>query len=461
MLYNRGGVDMMKCKRSLVALALVTSINILWLSPSRADVTVGTHYTTDTDKGVHEYSRMTDLADVTVHGKSSAKDRTDFGCDSPGMSCNDTGSFGTRIECMGTRDPASNVPQGGWRTVSVASGSCWQLTKTWTCWISTATKENPGAGYWGTCTATKDGPTVGGDPEDIILTKDDQCNGPNLGNPVDKQYCTFKYNGTDGMTGDTKDDMFRLKEKTREYFEYNRVQTVDGGQWALNFIERDETGTKHLDLMVPSGPSSTYNDYMRFMQHSPKSVTVHDACYPVAVSIDCQHIKNTPPQCGLANGQTLNKAPTTDLCGSGTPSAVVVAANGQWAWQCVNNGSSVNCSASGVPSTTVSCGNYPASLCSPDAVKATGANGAAWIEMGQPTIQWMCYAADGSSVNCSVPNPKYPKPSSCDPVAENKGMCSNNSGSNHVGSGQVGGIGGDGGGNDGSNGSHTTGGSTD
>jgi subtilisin family serine protease len=58
----------------------------------------------------------------------------------------------------------------------------------------------------------------------------------------------------------------------------------------------------------------------------------------------------TPPQpidgvCGSANGQTFNTAPTTDLCSTGTASALT--GSGSWYWTCVgqNGGSTANCGA--------------------------------------------------------------------------------------------------------------------
>jgi hypothetical protein len=51
-------------------------------------------------------------------------------------------------------------------------------------------------------------------------------------------------------------------------------------------------------------------------------------------------------KCGSSNGETLTSAPTTNLCSSGTASAV--SGNGPWAWSCSaqNGGAPASCSAS-------------------------------------------------------------------------------------------------------------------
>ena len=53
--------------------------------------------------------------------------------------------------------------------------------------------------------------------------------------------------------------------------------------------------------------------------------------------------------CGTAHGQTMAAAPTTDLCNSGTPSAV--SGSGPWTWQCAetDGGATADCIAALVP----------------------------------------------------------------------------------------------------------------
>jgi len=50
-------------------------------------------------------------------------------------------------------------------------------------------------------------------------------------------------------------------------------------------------------------------------------------------------------QCGSANGQSFNSAPTTNLCAQGT--ATPLLGTGPWTWTCngLNGGANVNCSA--------------------------------------------------------------------------------------------------------------------
>ena len=68
-------------------------------------------------------------------------------------------------------------------------------------------------------------------------------------------------------------------------------------------------------------------------------------------------------QCGSANGQSFNSAPTTNLCAQGT--ATPLLGTGPWTWTCngLNGGANVNCSAEKTSTSTActwTCGDWSA-----------------------------------------------------------------------------------------------------
>jgi len=70
-------------------------------------------------------------------------------------------------------------------------------------------------------------------------------------------------------------------------------------------------------------------------------------CYSIPITV----VDHVDGSCGSSNLGTFSTAPTTNLCDSGTPSAVSVAA-GRWNWSCIGRGSNavtVPCSANRTP----------------------------------------------------------------------------------------------------------------
>jgi len=104
--------------------------------------------------------------------------------------------------------------------------------------------------------------------------------------------------------------------------------------------------------------------------------------------------------CGASNGMAFYSAPSTNLCGTGTPSGVT--GSGPWNWSCAgsNGGTNANCSASlkvgGVCGTTIN-------TCTAGTfvdVTDTGTN-----------YLWNCTGSNGgTTANCSLPIPSTNKP---------------------------------------------------
>ena len=110
--------------------------------------------------------------------------------------------------------------------------------------------------------------------------------------------------------------------------------------------------------------------------------------------------------CGASHLATLSSAPTTNLCSGGTESAI--SGNGPWNWSCVgsNGGTSATCQAAKVPTVNLpTCGS--ANLASFTSAPATNlcSSGSASAVSGSGPWTWSCAglsAADGSPVSCSA-----------------------------------------------------------
>jgi len=109
--------------------------------------------------------------------------------------------------------------------------------------------------------------------------------------------------------------------------------------------------------------------------------------------------------CGTAQGLTYDSAPTstTELCDSGTPSAVTDSGN-RWTWQCAGTygGTNVNCwandSDNGACGAAISAPSEYApttNLCSVGTASAVSDGGATW--------EWICNGVNGgTAINCST-----------------------------------------------------------
>lgn len=143
----------------------------------------------------------------------------------------------------------------------------------------------------------------------------------------------------------------------------------------------------------------------------------------------------TPPPvngtCGSSNGQTLSTAPTTNLCSTGTASAVL--GTGPWSWSCngANGGTNSNCSANIVATPTCSIVANPTSInqglasnltwTSTGATSATlnqgignvAINGNNSVSPNVTTTYTLAVTGPGGSANCSAtitvipPTPLY------------------------------------------------------
>jgi hypothetical protein len=130
----------------------------------------------------------------------------------------------------------------------------------------------------------------------------------------------------------------------------------------------------------------------------------------------------TNGQCGSANGTTVSSAPTTNLCSAGT--ATSVTGSGPWYWNCdgTNGGTNASCSANvtggggspfngacgsaAVPSTTEPTTN----LCATGTPSAVTPTAGGWW--------WTCDGSDGgTNVNCSASLEDAPVNGTCGSAA--------------------------------------------
>jgi len=119
----------------------------------------------------------------------------------------------------------------------------------------------------------------------------------------------------------------------------------------------------------------------------------------------CRALKIVDGKCGASNGKTLSSIPTADLCSSGSASGVVLSGT-NWTWSCsgLNNGKSINCSASKVASVDGKCGasngktlsSIPTTdLCSSGSASSVALSGGNWT--------WSCSGSNGGqNISCSA-----------------------------------------------------------
>lgn len=123
----------------------------------------------------------------------------------------------------------------------------------------------------------------------------------------------------------------------------------------------------------------------------------------IGQSVSCWAYDRDSGDCGSAQGQYYDNAPTSGLCDAGTPSAVT-SSSGRWNWQCagVNGGSSVNCWAYDVDNGVcgpANGGSYESApttgLCSVGTASSVTDSGFNWT--------WTCAGINGgSSAECSA-----------------------------------------------------------
>ncbi len=117
---------------------------------------------------------------------------------------------------------------------------------------------------------------------------------------------------------------------------------------------------------------------------------------------------NSPPECvtttpvnalcGSSSGQTLNSAPTSNLCSAGDPTQVN--GNGPWGWACagVNGGTTSSCLAYATPLTCGSSNGITTNT-APNS-NLCGSTGTASIVSGSGPWTWTCTSTSGNTINC-------------------------------------------------------------
>ena len=112
--------------------------------------------------------------------------------------------------------------------------------------------------------------------------------------------------------------------------------------------------------------------------------------------------------CGSSNGQTFATAPTTNLCSVGTATAVTVNPfSGQWNWSCtgLNGGSTANCSAIRTGSAPVNgvCGLSNGQTFATAPTTNLCSSGTATAVSGSGPWTWSCTGLNGgTTANCSA-----------------------------------------------------------
>ncbi len=112
--------------------------------------------------------------------------------------------------------------------------------------------------------------------------------------------------------------------------------------------------------------------------------------------------------CGTANGGNDTSAPSTNLCGTGTASAVASAAGG-WTWTCAgsNGGTTASCSANLSAAVNGACGAASGATYSsaPHTAAFLCNSGTASAVTGTNTWSWTCAGSNGgSTASCSATN---------------------------------------------------------
>jgi hypothetical protein len=166
---------------------------------------------------------------------------------------------------------------------------------------------------------------------------------------------------------------------------YDQAQNFTAAKanaYSWNFVTPAAPGTYTLRIGVFAAGWSS----LAYWDGAAASFTVTAAATPVN------------GKCGTSNGQTLTSAPTTNLCSSGTASAV--SGNGPWQWSCAaqNGGVASSCSAS--PATAKNPqGVVPAGLPSTFFIGLTVSPGAETTWVHSSGVPWaVCYQYLSSGV---------------------------------------------------------------
>lgn len=155
-------------------------------------------------------------------------------------------------------------------------------------------------------------------------------------------------------------------------------------------------------------PMRTNREWEAFRKNCPRDIVIKPCPTEPPDAID--------GVCGTANGETLECAPTENLCQSGTPSALMPTENG-WAWDCQpsNGGTVAGCWANDKnhPPVQGACGpaNGQTLSAAPDSESALCSGGAATSVSGNGPWSWSCIGQrGGGDVDCTAPKAEPPPP---------------------------------------------------
>lgn len=249
-------------------------------------------------------------------------------CNRPDMSCNELpGTHHTRpegtLECM---------PNGQWQKKDL-EGSCF-LPPFGCCYRNNNAQIVVDHG----CRVIHPGRnmdvTLDGMFRNTVNVDDYNCNDDvNLSNPVEKELCIFNYEGQPGISGDTGDDMLRLRAGGGAYFVFRIADIRPRYIWRDPFVDAnndglgDTYGERPDPIMIPTGPAGSHTDFLNFLDNPPPFVHVEFACPPVGVKLCTSLAGVMPPPpavdavCGEAHGETgyksLDDIPEEELCNFG------------------------------------------------------------------------------------------------------------------------------------------------
>jgi hypothetical protein len=169
------------------------------------------------------------------------------------------------------------------------------------------------------------------------------CEGDeNLGEPIEKQYCSFNYEGEEVLTTDTKDGLFAMKPGGGTYFVFKPVSTDP----VYIYREPAEEGESADPIPLPTGPALNFAAYKKFLEEPEEPIHVEKACPPVDVKL-CEtmmplallpKLPSIDASCGVAHQDTSYQAmsdiPLEDLCNFGD-AVTYTDFEGRLEWQCI------------------------------------------------------------------------------------------------------------------------------
>lgn len=252
----------------------------------------------------------------------------------------------------------------------------------------------------------------------------------NLSTPSEKELCIFNQGGSAGISGDTGDDMFRLREGGGAYFVFRIASTQPYYIYRDPFVDTDGDGfgdthgEREDPIMIPTGPAGTHADFWHFINNPPPFVHIEKACPPFAYKLCGSLAGAMPPPpavdgvCGNAHGEegykTLEEIPEEELCNFGDFLAVT-ATEDEIRWVCTppaefmsGGGLNVDCAAGraydGECGTAASEPNvYEDGAEIDEADRCVHAGAATNKAQTTTEISWQCDGINGGEpVQCSV-----------------------------------------------------------